>query len=81
MSVFERDHYICQDCGVRGGRLQAHHVKAFKAFPELRHDLANGLTLCVTCHKKTDTYGWAAYWKTQIAARRLSQEALPLEIA
>jgi DNA modification methylase len=45
-----------------------------KARPDLRHELSNGLTLCITCHKKTDTYGWQNYWKTQIAAKRLSQE-------
>src|ERR1022692_4646359 len=55
-AVFSRDNYTCQDCGVKGGRLQAHHIKAFKAFPELRHTLSNGLTLCLDCHKKTDTY-------------------------
>ncbi len=73
-SVFERDHYTCQDCGQIGGRLQAHHIEAFKARPDLRHELSNGLTLCIPCHKKTDTYGWQNYWKNEIAAKRLSQE-------
>lgn len=79
-AVFTRDNYICRDCGVKGGRLHAHHIKPYKAFPEFRHVLYNGLTLCVPCHKKTDTYGWANYWKNEIAAKRLSQEALPLEM-
>jgi len=33
--VFERDDYICQDCGKRGGKLEAHHKKTFyKIFTE-----------------------------------------------
>lgn len=50
-------------------------MKPFKAFPDLRHDLSNGLTLCNPCHRKTDTYGWTGYWKK----KRLAQEMLPLE--
>jgi predicted restriction endonuclease len=56
-AVFERDNYTCKKCGSRGGRLNAHHIKSYVLFPELREDMANGETLCVGCHKKTDTYG------------------------
>jgi 5-methylcytosine-specific restriction endonuclease McrA len=73
-SVFARDDYTCQRCGVKGGRLEAHHIKAYKPYPQLRHVLSNGMTLCKPCHSKTDTYGWQNYWKNQIAAKRLSQE-------
>ena len=41
---------------VYGGKLNADHIKPFSLFPELRFDLNNGRTLCVECHKKTDTY-------------------------
>lgn len=75
-AVFQRDNYTCRGCGVRGGRLEAHHVKPYKAYPELRHVLSNGMTLCRSCHKKTDTFGWANYWKNEIAAKRLSQKVL-----
>lgn len=55
--VFERDNYTCQDCGVRGGYLEPHHIKPFAYFPELRFELSNGQTLCNICHKKTDSWG------------------------
>lgn len=55
--VFERDNYICQICFKKGGNLNADHIKPFALFPELRLELSNGRTLCVQCHKLTDTYG------------------------
>jgi len=62
IKVFKRDNFTCQHCFVRGGRLQAHHIKPYREYLELRHNLDNGLTLCVECHKKTETYGWSKYW-------------------
>lgn len=56
VSVFERDDYTCQICGIRGGSLHADHIKPFAYYKELRLDIDNGRTLCVDCHKKTDTY-------------------------
>lgn len=55
-SVFERDNYTCVWCGHVGGNLHADHIKPFSLFKECRLDLDNGRTLCVGCHKKTDTY-------------------------
>lgn len=48
--VFERDGYICQNCGKRGGTLNAHHILPYSRYPELRYDLDNGITLCKACH-------------------------------
>lgn len=51
-SVFERDSYTCQKCFVKGGHLNADHIKPFALFPELRLEIANGQALCVKCHLK-----------------------------
>jgi 5-methylcytosine-specific restriction endonuclease McrA len=65
IAVFERDHYTCQICKSINGNgktiyLQADHIKPWCNFPELRLDINNGRTLCIECHKKTDTYGTKA---------------------
>lgn len=55
--VFQRDDWTCRDCGDRSRkghiiRVEAHHIKPFATFPELRFDVSNGLTLCKECHDK-----------------------------
>lgn len=55
--VFRRDNYTCVLCGENGGRVNADHIKPFATHPLLRFSLKNGRTLCVSCHKTTDTYG------------------------
>ena len=48
--VFKRDKYTCQHCNQKGGKLNAHHIKPFALYPDLRTVLRNGLTLCRVCH-------------------------------
>lgn len=55
-AVFERDNYTCQHCHQHGGNLEADHIKQFAYYVELRLDPDNGRTLCVDCHRKTDTH-------------------------
>jgi hypothetical protein len=51
--VYERDEFMCQHCGdANGGNLVAHHKNAFTAFPDDRHSVDNGVTLCEVCHKR-----------------------------
>jgi 5-methylcytosine-specific restriction endonuclease McrA len=61
-AVFERDKYTCIWCGMKSGNgkaaiLNADHIKPFYEYPELRFAIDNGRTLCIECHKKTDTWG------------------------
>ena len=76
-AVFKRDDYTCQNCGKRGGKLNADHIKLFALFPELRFKVSNGRTLCnAPCHRLTDTYGGrVARLKTEIV--KMPQVFLP----
>lgn len=55
VSVYERDGYTCQDCGVQGrpgirvGDIQAHHLVGWSRGGE--HTADNLVTLCTLCHK------------------------------
>lgn len=56
-AVYKRDNYTCVWCRKRGIVLNADHIKPFFLYPELRFAIDNGRTLCIDCHKSTDTYG------------------------
>lgn len=52
-AVFERDNWTCQTCGLRGVKIEAHHIKEVANYPELMLDINNGVTLCKSCHGLT----------------------------
>lgn len=69
-SVFSRDNYICQDCGIKGCYLEAHHkIPLYQILEENNintfddvfmckklWDIDNGITYCSNCHIKNDPY-------------------------
>lgn len=66
-SVFERDEYTCQDCGVKNKKglghsvaLEADHIAPWVLYPESRYEVENGRTLCTFCHykRKKETLEW-----------------------
>lgn len=56
LSVFLRDNWTCQNCKKIGGYLEAHHIKSWSHYADLRYDINNGVTLCKGCHALTDNY-------------------------
>ncbi len=50
-TVRERDNYTCQICGSKNHTL-AHHIKNWENYPELRFNVDNGITYCLSCHSK-----------------------------
>lgn len=81
--IFTRDDFTCQECGSRGVKLNADHIKSFSdvlfdnkiaTFEQALDctelwNLANGRTLCVPCHSKTINFGRKLYWNAlKIAA-------------
>ena len=65
--VYTRDDFTCQVCSIRGGNLEAHHIKQFidiindnniktveeALLCEELWNINNGQTLCVGCHNIT----------------------------
>src|SRR5215204_6159943 len=50
-AAYARDGYTGQVCGDRrSGNLTSRPLKPWAGFPELRHDVSNGITLCERCH-------------------------------
>ena len=65
--MFIRDKNICQCCGRKSNRLNAHHINSFARYPSLRTSLNNGITLCYRHHKvwrysAHNNAIWFAFW-------------------
>jgi len=75
--VFKRDDWTCQECKIRGGKLEAHHIKMFCDIIKENKietlimalncnelwDINNGQTLCRGCHEKTKIFKGNQYAK------------------
>ena len=58
LSVFRRDDYTCQKCGVRGVKINAHHIEPWSENESRRYDISNGITLCRKCHLSAHGGRW-----------------------
>lgn len=70
-AVFQRDNFVCVQCGDISKEINADHIKKFSDIMRENNittteqaelcselwDVNNGRTLCVECHRKTETYG------------------------
>lgn len=62
-AVFRRDGYRCVKCGAKSRvgqcvELHPHHIEPLSDRPDLAFVVPNGVTLCKSCHEKTDSYGY-----------------------
>lgn len=48
--VYKRDNYSCKCCNQKKVELNAHHLDGYNWCKEKRHDVDNGITLCIECH-------------------------------
>lgn len=67
-NIFKRDNYTCQNCDIKGGRLEVHHIKTLKDIVidnqvnnleeayecEELWRKENGVTYCIGCHSIKD---------------------------
>lgn len=86
-AVYERDNYTCKHCGVKGGVLNADHIRLFhhiitdnkinsvleaRACAEL-WDVSNGQTLCKSCHNKKTVTELDFVYKSENRMRGLNR--------
>ena len=63
--IYTKDNFTCQNCGKRGGKLHAHHIKSFSSILQFYEiitlkealdcaelwNINNGMTFCNECHR------------------------------
>ncbi len=64
-TCLERDDHKCQTCGNKE-KLHVHHIKSWNDYPELRFEISNGQTLCISCHS-------TLHWKLKTEAKLVEQ--------
>ena len=52
-NIYKKDDYTCQCCGLRGDRLNCHHILNFATYKSERFNKDNGISLCIYCHEVT----------------------------
>ncbi|MFW6359305.1 MAG: FAD-dependent thymidylate synthase [Chroococcales cyanobacterium] len=55
--VHEKFDFTCQKCGVRGGKLHAHHLLPVYSHPEKAYEFNNLVTVCENCHQEIHSQG------------------------
>uniref|UniRef100_A0A6M3JYR4 Putative homing endonuclease n=1 Tax=viral metagenome TaxID=1070528 RepID=A0A6M3JYR4_9ZZZZ len=68
-AVLTRDNFTCQHCGLIGCILEAHHIKSWRDYPDLRFEVENGTTLCVKCHQKVHKNRMSEFSELDIMAQ------------
>jgi 5-methylcytosine-specific restriction endonuclease McrA len=79
--IFKRDEFCCQSCYKKGVKLQAHHIKRWADFPELRYLQSNGITLCEDCHKQVNgnEEAFELDFKKKIEQKKIYEQGLKVK--
>ncbi len=66
-AVYERDNYVCQISGQKGGFMNAHHIISWSSSKELRFEINNGVTIERKLHTLFHrTYGYRNNTREQL---------------
>jgi len=76
--MFKRDNFKCTICGIHK-EIQLDHIKPKSLFPQLVMAEWNVRTLCLECHKKTDTWGMSGKTKKAKFLAKLEIDENPIE--